>query len=359
MPIPFYKINPDSYLFSKKITERDGDFEEPIRQWYISELQSAYGICITNIEVEFPCKVGSKSYHADILVRKGGKPHILVECKKTSFQKHEQAIAQAVSYADSAGVKAEFCVYTNGVNWVVCRRYNGGWARVPDLPIFIGRSTSVDICHAMRIVRDLWPILYFVMNPVSPDRAREYLSAWQRLFYGGNNLLTSLNNFELLVAAENFFRVASSTDVRDPYLFEKMHAGCVRMKEFFNLRELGFHAHRSIGKVDLSDSAKEVENELFLMIEHADGIEHPDILLLRMLLTLMKYIQECLRLKPGRFLGRDKYAPIPQDFQNEAIGFLKCVLRLNLNWSLPDVNDDIRWSDIKSYSEYLADSYWV
>lgn len=356
MPHPFYTIRPEAYLFSKKLKEENGDFEETVRQWCLSELQSTYGICVSNIEIEFPCKVGSKNYYADILVKNNDKPYIVIECKKRSFSKHEHAIEQAISYADSASIKAELAIYTNGNIWIVRRKISETWVGIPDIPIFSDRATSIDICHAMSLIKELWPILHCIKSPVKSKDAKEYLSAWQSFFCGGN-ILTSLNDFNLVIAADNFFRVAWGVDSRDGYLYEKINNGCVKLKEYAKTRNLDFSAHKSIRDNELSWIARLIEIDLDLFLEKSKDIQHPDVLLLRFISTLMRYIQESLRIKPRIFLKNELHAPVPQYLQDEAIKYIRCVLKLTLNWSLPDDIDDIRWSDIRKYTKYSWETY--
>lgn len=75
----FYKINPKKYLFGKSDTP-----EEQVRQWMLYELIEKYGYPISSIEIEYPIKVGSSIYRADIAVLYRDKPIFIVECKRQS-----------------------------------------------------------------------------------------------------------------------------------------------------------------------------------------------------------------------------------------------------------------------------------
>ena len=88
--------------------------EEPVRQWCAFELIRAYGLTVTELTFEKKVRVGSKIYRIGILVQRNGLPWIVVECKEPGCTKHDDGLAQAISYAGAATISAEYAVYTNG-----------------------------------------------------------------------------------------------------------------------------------------------------------------------------------------------------------------------------------------------------
>src|SRR4051812_47950373 len=107
---PYYEIDKAAYLFGYGLpTDANGDKpEETVRQWCAHELLRAYGISVCNIEFERAVRVGSKRYGIDILVSSRGAPSVVVECKPRDHTKHADGMAQAISYADSQTIRAEF-----------------------------------------------------------------------------------------------------------------------------------------------------------------------------------------------------------------------------------------------------------
>lgn len=357
MPSSFYTVPLEACFFGKKPTEsktlksQPNDFEEVVRQWCLAELQSTYGVSITNIKIECPVKVGSKNYRADIVVLNEDSPYIVIECKRRNFTKHEYAIEQAISYAGSANIKAEFAVYTNGDVWSVKRRVNNNWITVPDIPFFSDRQSSIDVCQIMYLINDLWPILNSIREPVTTKESKKYLESWHRFFYVGN-LLTDLNHRDLIIAADHFFRVASCVDIRNGYLYEKTAKGCYALKDFSKQRQLSFSAEKLIKEVNLYDLIKGIDIDLHCIFCNATNFDNPDILLLRFISLTLKYIQESLEINPKIF-SSSLCASVRQELQNEALGYLRCVLKLNLNWRLPDEINDIGWDEISKHTEKI------
>jgi len=117
----FYEIDPKAFILRPTISD-DWSIvnpEEVVRQWCAFELIRAYCISVTDLAFEYTVSVGSKTYRIDIVVLQDGKPWAVVECKKREYVKHDHAMAQAISYADSQNVHAEYAVYTNGDVWRV------------------------------------------------------------------------------------------------------------------------------------------------------------------------------------------------------------------------------------------------
>jgi hypothetical protein len=108
--LPFFQISPDAYLYPEKVKHAGArkQLEEPVRQWCGYELIRAYGVAVTDIEFERPVRMGSRSHWIDILISRGGKPAVVVECKKPSDRNLEKGMEQALSYADAAEIRAEF-----------------------------------------------------------------------------------------------------------------------------------------------------------------------------------------------------------------------------------------------------------
>lgn len=136
----FYQVPPEAYLFRSvpKSEDKRNAPEESIRQWCCFELIRCYGIRVPEIEIERKIKSGSGHRRIDILVKKNDRPWLVVECKKPKHKATNDALDQAISYANSEGIKAEFVLFSDGTEWQVRRCIHGKWVSVVDLPPSLG-----------------------------------------------------------------------------------------------------------------------------------------------------------------------------------------------------------------------------
>jgi hypothetical protein len=78
---PIYHLRKEAYLFPDQVQRSDErkQLEEPVRQWCAHELIRAYGIMVSDLELERPVRMGSrngsKSHRIDILVLRDGSPY--------------------------------------------------------------------------------------------------------------------------------------------------------------------------------------------------------------------------------------------------------------------------------------------
>jgi hypothetical protein len=336
-PRRYYQVKPEAYLFGKA----HGVPEEEVRQWCLAELMSSYGAGINDLHTEWSVKVGSRRYRADVVVKRDSKPFVLVECKKRGHAAHDHGIAQAISYADSSGVKAEYAVYTNGEVWAVRRRVGTEWVAVPDLPRLPNEMEPIEVERVMSLVEELWPILHCLGGPVSVCDAARYLSAWQR-FLNGANEATQVHNRDVLDAADNVFRVAAQVEQRNGYLSAKLAAAVKALAAFAEDRQLPFHCEDMPGKYPMMEILHDLGLNLEGMVRDAEGQEHPDVSLLRFIRVAVTHIEACLACKPT-FLHPELRVPVRQEFQDVALRYLRSVLRLGLDWAVPDPLKDPSW----------------
>lgn len=164
----FYKIPFKSYLF-----EKNEHPEEEVRQWVLFELLSSYGININNIEVETPVKIGSKKFRADIVVKKDHIPYIVIECKSRDIERMDDALEQAISYAEYLG--ASFVISTNSHKWLVKKKQkNGAWEYVVDINDYNDKTNMGEITTLLETANNLSPLLFWLHKYVPSDEAQVF-----------------------------------------------------------------------------------------------------------------------------------------------------------------------------------------
>lgn len=345
----FYKVGSTAFLFpaqSHPESERDNP-EEPVRQWCAYELIRAYGISIGDIEFERQVRVGSKIYRIDILVSQNGRPWAVVECKEPSYTKHEDAMAQAISYADGQEIQAEFAIYTNGQMWHVRRRIQGQWAPVPDIPAPISGQGSRPITELLRAIHEIAPMLYKLDEPIKGSDAREFLSAMQRFFHGWN-LLTWGENEPLHSATDNLLRVLSVGKNDPPYIHGKLEAARSDYENFRLWAGFPYPICPASSQDLLSARMRQLHVALLNMSDGTKELAAYDAFLLRLNVALLEY----------GHLWSDSKEPHPAlgpNLHNALRAYLSYALSARLNVSLPDVLDNISIGDMKSDCKFAWD----
>lgn len=188
MRLPYYEVPKERYLIAQSAADPSASPkpEEAVRQWCSFELIREYGIGVCELEFEAQVQIGHKPKRIDILVRRGGKPWAVVECKAAKDKNPTKALTQAESYATAPSIRAEFVVYTNGTEWIVRRQIGGRWVSVVDLPKQHDRaSASEDLVQLLRDIDDAKPLLANLDTPLAGKAAKAYFEALQ-IFFGGH-----------------------------------------------------------------------------------------------------------------------------------------------------------------------------
>jgi hypothetical protein len=316
--------------------------EEPVRQWCAFELIRAYGIPVMALEFEHPVKVGSKNYRIDIVVKREGRPWVVIECKEPSFKKSADAINQAISYADAQTIKAEFVVYTNGHHWMARRRVRGEWVEIADLP---PRALTDDPQRSLRdlleCVSEVAPLIYKLDERLENRDAECFLFAMQNFFHAGN-LLTEITTKKLYHGLDRLLRLLSVRDAHPNYQWEKLNHAWQEWELYRKASGVG----QSFGPPDEGDhfamQLSRIHSEVESMVDGAPKPYSADVLLLRLTVTLLKYAETCAR-KNKQFLE------IPQQVHQALRDFLNFALTVQLNTQLPDNIDTDTAQDIKCF----------
>jgi len=338
---PIYSIASDGYLFGSTLDANGGpnSKEEPVRQWCAFELIRAYGITITDLTFEEKVKVGSKTYRIDILVRRNGLPWIVVECKEPSFSKHDDGLAQAISYAGAITISAEYAVYTNGAVWQVKRNIDGEWNAVPDIPVSGPARPLGSIDELLRAVELVTPLLHKLDEPLTGKDARLYLEALQRFFHG-HNLITSGVDHDLRFAADNLLRVLSTGLQEEHYSQSKLSAAAHLAEVFRAKIGIGF----PLAEIKKGES-------VFMFMSALSASMHPlldagrDIggvnqELVRLVLSLLNY---------GRTQAHEAYPLFPSHLHTSLRGFLTKAMSLSLDVQVPEALEGEFTSDMKHF----------
>ncbi len=109
--------------------------EEEVRQWCIRVLAERMKVPMHLMMSEAGFKLGGKQFRADILVYdRKARPLMVVECKRPSVELTQEVLDQAVRYNMVLDVK--YMMITNGARTCICRRQDGRFAFVSDVPTF-------------------------------------------------------------------------------------------------------------------------------------------------------------------------------------------------------------------------------
>ena len=345
---PFYEVPPAAHIYRRTATgdaSQDGP-EEAVRQWCAFELIRAYGFGVTQLELERQVKVGSKTYRIDIAVLRNGSPWIVVECKEPEFARHEKAMEQAVSYADAAGIQAEFAVYTNGSTWLVSRKVQDEWVPVSDLPINVAADHKTSLAEILNAVYEIGPLLYQLDQPIEGEDAERFLHKMQ-LFIGGPNLLNEDSNQLLRHATDYLLRVLSVRNADLKYQFGKLKGA---HRAWNSYRELiGSNVHMS--EVDDGDRLAvawcRLHSPLLGLIQGAPKPEGADVLLLRLDLALLDY-------GDAASAAGNQFPPITPAIHHALKDFLNRALTVCFNTRLPESISKEAVNDMKQYCSI----YW-
>lgn len=342
---PFYEIPPGTYLFPEAVRSAyaQKQLEEPVRQWCAFELMRAYGISIEQLVFEYKIRVGSKFYRADIAILQNGRPWAVVECKEPGHAKHDDAIDQAVSYANAEVVRATFAVYTNGRVWHVRRRIGDQWMPVPDLPSPLPAGAALLLVQLLRTQNAVAPLLHKLGEPLEREDARRLLCAMQQ-FFNGMTLLTLGSSKDLLAATDNLLRVLSGVHLHANYRLGKVAAAASHFEAFRKQAGYSGEIPPPTGTADIQEELQYLHVAVLDMVEGIGSLGVPDGLLLRLAAALLEYGRSQRDPRPA-------YPRIGNNVHDALRAYLSCGMAINLNASLPDPLDFISCQDLKDYCE--------
>ena len=341
----YYSVPPSAWLHTR---QRDQGFntEESVRQWCAQELIRGYGICVTDLDFEAKSQVGSKTYRIDILVRREGKPWIVVECKQLAHRAHQNAMEQAVSYADSPRIQAEFAVYTNGDVWLVKRRLGSHWVSSIDLPPLVangGSSTAVEV-H-LKHLEDLMAAARMLDEDIRGRTAVRFLETLQCLFNGSHGWCHACDGL-LLDAADNLLR--SIVGFRYPnYPMGKLLHATEQVRGFVKTRAANcLFPPQPSNPGTMQEELQWLESRLHDLQDNLDQSQTPDGYLIRLLHSLTSYART-ISLRAWRA----HYPRIPTDIHTNLRAFLDMALKIHFHLALPDMNDPIGMADLRKLCE--------
>jgi len=351
-PKPFYEIDSSAFLFGKSETP-----EEKVRQWTIFELLSTYGFNINDIQVEVPCKIGSKYFRADIVIYRERAPLIVIDCKRQEDKNQEEVLKQVESYANF--LKANFLVITNGQSWVVKRNIEGVWWSITDIPTKNSTDFTKTITFTLQFIHKIEPILYWVYQSVPKKNAYSFFGRFLYFFQGEvRETIRKMGvRFGLRSTVENLLCVlgagGNEGDISfisdDPYNMKKMRAallafssyidniGFERISEDKNFEGFRFNELLGILSGDIND-----------LVKNQKGITNNEFLLLRLTSALTEYLWQIFETK--------SYVEISITLMREIEAFVDEALKLELNSGLPDSLDteDCRLMKIYSSEKWEA-----
>lgn len=326
-PKPFYEINSQAFLFGKS----DGFPEEKVRQWALFELLSNYSICINNIEIERPVKVGTRTHRADIVVLRESAPYVVIECKKWDDKHKGRGMQQAISYADANTMKAQYAVYTNGDVWEVKRRMENDWVDIPDLPKRVDGDYSIKLDELISSINDFMPAFYWLNQTIPANSAYAYFSCLQSLFVSSTFPLNYLNK-ELLFGTDNLLRVICAKGDHPDYLHGKMVAACKCFSAFLDERGGYGDGDGLIEKDDFWRLTVIFKMKFERIVEDSRGLKGDDVLFVRFISTLLQYLKKQQQLQGKRADFVDVPAVLTSGFRY----LMEYLFQIHLGTSFPD-----------------------
>lgn len=339
----FYKIPEPAYLFQEQVI-RNGTRDQPeeqVRQWCAFELIRAYGVSVTDIEFERTVRIGSKRPRIDILVSRDKRPWLVVECKKQEDTKPEDSMAQAISYADSQGIGAEFVVCTNGDYWWVKRRVGSSWVAVPDIPRQAVSPAGEPLTEILRAVDEIAPILHKLDEPLAGTDAQRFLSALQRWLHG-SSLLTDGVSRDLLWAMDNLLRSLSAPLEDVHYRWDKLTTAASGFDKWQQAQGLCLHLTPIDPEAPMHYVMQLLWAGLLRIAEESSDVPSADERVLRLAVALLAYGQE-----QSRPPAKPEHSEVSPNMHQAVRAFLDYALAIHLNTKLPDPLDSTSVGDVQ------------
>ena len=333
----FYEVPESAWLFRGAGHQPK---EEPVRQWCAHELIRAYGLRVLDLTFEAKVKVGSKTYRIDILVHRDGQPWIVVECKHPGEKDPGKGLEQAVSYADSQTIRAEFAMCTNGSAWWVKQRFPTGWIPVNDLPVNHGSTTERNLAAHLVFIERLKPMLATLDQPIAGTKAWKWFEALQSFFNGGQLWCREMDP-ALMFAADNVLRLFALPDDHPRYQLGKLAAAYKALDNY--AQTLGL-APRTLVMDSAGDIRRRLEGlrqDWVNFIVPAAGIDTRDGPLIILMAALLDYARP-LPAKPRQ------YPAIPAALQTRFREFVDFALRIHFGLTLPQVDDTVLMNRLRT-----------
>lgn len=305
-------------LISAQATESGP--EEKVRQWVISELLSTYGYSVSSLDVEAKVKIGSKApVRIDVLIRKEGRPYIVVECKRLEYSKHDAGLLQAISYANADSVQAEFVVYTNGKEWQVRRRFDGEWVPVPDIEratIHEGTGSVEEMLSALNQVK---PLLYWINRPLEGKYGIPYIMALQSVFHGNFWCWSVELDRKFTFGIDLLARSLIREDLDEPYAQDKLAGAC---SEFSKVIER--LTRKPIEFMDAWGAVNYCRFGFEELLENSKGtVSYPEIMLMRIAIALLQIA--CDGLHGKKYVSMDREFRALGDEVSKLLEYVFCV----------------------------------
>ena len=109
--------------------------EERVRQWCINVLATRMQVPMHMMMSEAGFKLGEKKYRADIIVYdRKAQPLMVVECKRPEVELTGEVLDQAIRY--NMVLNVNYMIITNGTKTYICRRQNGGFVFIDNVPTY-------------------------------------------------------------------------------------------------------------------------------------------------------------------------------------------------------------------------------
>lgn len=337
-PKPFYDINPQAYLFGRNADTP----EEKVRQWALFELLSTYGICINNLEVERPVKVGTRNHRADIVILREDVPYAIVECKKRDDKHHARGMQQAISYADANTIKAKFAVYTNGDRWHVKRKLGCDWVDVPDLPKRTDADYLVRMEDLLISLSDMTPAFYWLNQAVPANSAQAYFACLQNIFNGSRFPLNNLDR-NLSFGTDLLLRVIKHFNPNKDHDHQKLAGACQSIYDFLEER-LGRKIYHELGKDGLWQLTIDAQNEVNRLVDNSRDLVIQEVIQLRIIAALLQYLMKLIKGRDSKVIYFDISAVLNREIQD----LVSLLFEVHLGISFPDPVLEESCSDLRS-----------
>ena len=348
-PKPIYEITLDNYLFSQN--ELVNVHEEKVRQWLLFELMSSYGYSINQISAEETIKIGSKNYHADVVISSYDKKAIVIECKKLGDKKPEKGLEQAQSYAER--LKAEFAVYSNGKDWLVTRQINGTWEACIDIPTCHQIDGENPLEYFLYAIDEIKPILFWLYKEIPKEETTKYLKSIQTIFHASTVVTQGIDS-DLSYAIDNLARAFTVENTFDGYSQGKFSTAINRFRAFAN--KVKPDPYLNMPLQSAREEAKYTRLKLHDLVETSMGITSVNLFATRLSVALLEYAEDTL---DAQYYSKAIDNLLPRTVNNEFFKLLDYLLKVNLNISLPDQLNTMEINGIQSATESAWNNFRV
>ncbi len=109
--------------------------EEWVRRHLVEFIKNKYALSPTEMIEEYPIPLNGQPQRADLVVVKGTKPTLLVECKAPNIKLTSQTLAQAMRY--NSVVNAKYIILTNGITHLCFESHDGECTPLESFPSVI------------------------------------------------------------------------------------------------------------------------------------------------------------------------------------------------------------------------------